>query len=107
MTNATPRPTVARLRAQLPTTQILLLDIFPRGQNPNAQRGKLLQVNQIVRKLADHDKKVHYLAIGHHFVENDGTIPTAIMPDSLHLSPTGYQIWADAIEGELGRLLDD
>ena len=99
------RAIVARLRTELPETQILLLDIFPRGANPNPQRGKILQVNQIVRKVANHDKKVHYLAIGHHFVEDDGTISKAIMPDSLHVSPAGYQIWANAIEGELRELL--
>jgi lysophospholipase L1-like esterase len=87
--------------------EILLLDIFPRGRNPNPQRGKILQVNQIVRKLAHRDEKVHYLAIGHHFVEDDGTISKAIMPDSLHLSPAGYQFWADAIEGKLRELLGE
>ena len=101
------RAIVARLRAELPETEILLLDIFPRGLNPNPQRGKILQANQIVCKVADHDKKVHYLATGHHFVEDDGTISKAIMPDSLHLSPAGYQIWADAIEGELRKLTEE
>lgn len=101
------RAIVARLRTELPETQILLLDIFPRGANPNPHRGKILQVNQIIRKVADHDKKVHYLAIGHHFVEDDGTISKTIMPDSLHVSPAGYQIWADAIEGELRELMGE
>ncbi len=101
------RAIVARLRVQLPGVQILLLDIFPRGANPNPQRGKILQVNQIVRKLANGDEKVHYLAIGHHFVEDDGTISKAIMPDSLHLLPVGYQIWANAIEGKLSELIGE
>ncbi len=101
------RAIVAKLQAELPEMEILLLDIFPRGRNPNPQRGKILQVNQIVRKVADGDEKVHYLAIGHHFVEDDGTISKAIMPDSLHLSPAGYQIWADAIEGELRELMGE
>ncbi len=101
------RAIVARLRTKFPETQILLLDILPRGANPTPQRGKILQVNQIVRKVADHEKKVHYLAIGHHFVEDDGTISKAIMPDSLHLSPAGYQIWANAIEGKLRELLGE
>ncbi len=39
------RAIVARLRAQLPEMQILLLDIFPRGADTNPQRGKILQVN--------------------------------------------------------------
>ncbi len=101
------RAIVAKLRAELPEMEVLVLDIFPRGANTNPHRGKILQVNQIVRKLADRDEKVHYLAIGHHFVEDDGTISKAIMPDSLHLSPAGYQIWAKAIEGKLRELLGE
>ena len=101
------RAIVAKLRGELPGVEILLLDIFPRGANTNPQRGKILQVNQIVRKLADGDGNVHYLAIGHHFVEDDGTISKAIMPDSLHLSPAGYQIWAQALEGKLRELLGE
>ncbi|MEE8154601.1 MAG: platelet-activating factor acetylhydrolase IB subunit [Phycisphaerales bacterium] len=99
------RAIVGKLRTEFPEMELVLLDIFPRGANPNPQRGKILQVNQIVRKLANRDEKVHYLAIGHHFVEDDGTISKAIMPDSLHLSPAGYQIWADAIEGKLRELM--
>ena len=29
------------------------------------------------------------------------------MPDFLHLTPKGYQIWADAIEGKLKELLGE
>ena len=99
------RAIVAKLRSELPGVEVLVLDIFPRGANTNPQRGKILQVNQIVRRVADRDEKVYYLAIGHRFVEDDGTISKDIMPDSLHLSPAGYQIWAEAIEGKLRQLL--
>jgi lysophospholipase L1-like esterase len=33
-----------------------------------------------------------------------GTLPQAIMPDFLHLSPEGYQRWAEAIEPTLKEL---
>jgi len=95
---------VESLRAKLPHTHVLLLDIFPRGAEPNAQRGKILQVNQIVRRLDD-GEAVHYLSIGQRFLEEDGTITRAIMPDALHLTPAGYEIWAEAIEAPLERLL--
>ena len=42
---------VDKLRAKLPKMEILLLDIFPRGQRINAQRGKILQVNQVLSRL--------------------------------------------------------
>lgn len=100
------RAIVGRLRSRLPDMKILLLDIFPRGEKPNAQRGKILQVNQMVRRLHD-GEHVHYLAIGQQFINDDGSISKEIMPDFLHLTPKGYQIWADAIEDKLKEMLDE
>jgi hypothetical protein len=37
------------------------------------------------------------LQIGHLFTTSNGEISQLIMPDYLHLSEAGYQIWADAI----------
>ena len=91
---------VAILRATTPETKVLLLGIFPRGENINEQRGKLLQINQVLAKHDDGDK-VRYLDIGHRFVTMEGLIPAEIMPDYLHLSPAGYKIWADAIDPHL------
>jgi beta-glucosidase len=100
------RAIVARLCKELPETKILLLEIFPRGEQPNPQRGKILQVNQILRKLHD-GERVHVLDIGHHFVGADGSIPPAIMPDALHLSEAGYRMWAEAMEPDLKGLLEE
>ena len=97
---------ISKLRKKLPEMKILLLDIFPRGQTFNNQRGNIAQVNQTVRKLHD-GKHVHYLPIGHNFLEADGDLDRKIMPDFLHLSPRGYEIWATSIEGELKELLEE
>ncbi len=94
---------VNTLRTKVPKTKILLLGIFPRGENINDQRGKLLQINQILAK-HDDDDFVRFLDIGHHFINEAGLIPGEIMPDYLHLSPLGYEIWADAIAPHLGEL---
>jgi lysophospholipase L1-like esterase len=97
---------VQKLRERLPGTKILLLGIFPRGENFNPQRGKLTQINQVLGKLDD-GQNVQFLDIGHRFLNSDGILPADIMPDYLHLSPKGYQIWADAIEPHLARLLGE
>jgi beta-glucosidase len=96
---------IETLRAKLPETRVLLLGIFPRGEHFNDQRGQILQVNQAIRKLAD-GERVHYLDIGHQFLERDGALSREIMPDFLHLSPRGYEIWASSIEPSLGTLLE-
>jgi len=35
----------------------------------------------------------------------DGTLEKTIMPDLLHLSPAGYEIWAKAIKDDVIKLL--
>ena len=94
---------VSKLRQALPDTQVLLVGIFPRGESPNNQRGKILQVNQILARLAD-GKSVHWIDFGSRYVDAQGLIPHDLMPDYLHLSPAAYQIWADQLEEPLVRL---
>ena len=95
---------VKQIRERLPDTKILVLGIFPRGQSFGAQRGKILQVNQALAKLAD-GKMIHYLDFGPQLIEGDGSIAKTVMPDFLHLSEGGYEIWAQAIEPKLKELL--
>ena len=94
------RVIVKQIRARLPETKVLVLGIFPRSQTFSTQRGKLLQINQALAKLAD-DKMIHYLDFGSQLIEADGSISKTVMPDYLHLSPAGYEIWANAIEPKL------
>jgi beta-glucosidase len=98
------RAVVESLRAKSPTTKILLLGIFPRGEGFNEMRGQILQVNQALARLDD-GEHLHFLDIGRVFVEDDGSIQKDVMPDFLHLSPEGYRRWAAAIEPTLARLL--
>jgi hypothetical protein len=54
-------------------------------------------VNQALKATFAKDSRVSFFPIGHLFIEEDGSINPDIMPDYLHLSKQGYQIWADAI----------
>jgi beta-glucosidase len=100
------RAIIKTLRAKLPNTKIILLAIFPRGENFNPQRGKNAQVNQILQKLDD-NKNVFFMDIGHRFLNEDGLLPSDIMPDYLHLTKKGYEIWAQAIEARLARIIEN
>jgi lysophospholipase L1-like esterase len=96
---------VEKLRSSLPTTKVLVLAIFPRGPNSEYKARKVNEAaNQIIAKLAD-DKNVFYLDIGKKFLHEDGTLSKDIMPDLLHLSPAGYEIWASSIEPTVARLM--
>ena len=98
---------VETLRQKSPSTKVLLLAVFPRGEkaSPNPGREKLAAVNASIAKLDD-GKNVHFLDIGAKFLEADGSLSKEIMPDFLHLSAKGYQIWADAISPSLAKLME-
>ncbi|MCC6510922.1 MAG: GDSL family lipase [Pirellulaceae bacterium] len=97
---------VETVRSKQPQAKILLLAVFPRGEKAenNAARDKLKQVNMTIAKLDD-GKHIHYLDIGDKFLQPDGSLSKEIMPDFLHLSVGGYQIWADAISPKLAELM--
>ncbi|MBX3448846.1 MAG: GDSL family lipase [Planctomycetaceae bacterium] len=98
---------VQKLRKDLPETKILLLAVFPRGADKSDPRRQVNEAtNAIVSKLDD-GKMVYYLDIGPAFLADDGTLSKEIMPDLLHLSPKGYQIWAEAIEPKLAVLMGE
>ncbi len=97
---------VKQMRERQPQMKIIVVGIFPRGAVFNSQRGKILQVNQALAKLAD-GKKVHFIDFGPQLIESDGSISKAIMPDYLHLAERGYEIWAQAIEPKLKELLGE
>ncbi len=92
---------IKQLRKKQPQAKILLNSVFPRGQSAdNAGRIRNQQVNQLIEKFHN-GEDVIYLDLTDLFLEADGTISEKIMPDFLHLSPTGYQRWADALKPAL------
>ena len=92
------------LEERLPETKVVLHGIFPRGTGPlDPKRLNNIAINQHIRRFADGDR-VQFLEIGDQFLQEDGTISKEIMPDLLHLSPAGYQLWADALEPKLVEL---
>lgn len=94
-----------KLKAKCPGAKILLLGIFPRGaDNNDTFRRQNEATNALIKTNAD-DKTVFYMDIGQKFLQPDGTLTQEIMPDRLHLSPKGYEIWAEAIEPKVKELL--
>jgi lysophospholipase L1-like esterase len=96
---------VKTIREKSPDTRVLLLAVFPRGQKiPNPGNTKIEEINKTVAKLDD-GKTVRYLDISKKFMDSDGQLPKEIMPDYLHLSPKGYEIWAGAMMPLLKEML--
>lgn len=95
---------VKQIQQRTPETKLLLVSIFPRAKTFSTQRGKLLQVNQALEKLAD-NKTIFWIDFGSQLIEADGSISTEMMHDALHPGEKGYAIWAEAIEPKLKELL--
>lgn len=93
---------VQRLRTKLPNAQIVLMAIFPRGENPNAQRETITKANTLIKAQSTGDK-IAFVDIGPKFLNAQGAIPKDLMPDFLHLSEAGYRIWADGIKARLAK----
>jgi len=97
---------VAEMRKKCPKSKILLLAVFPRNKpdaNPK-QMNTIHAVNERIAKLDD-GKTVTFLDIGKAFLGDDGELHADVMPDYLHPNEHGYQLWADAMEPTLAKML--
>lgn len=98
---------VDKVRTKLPAVKILLLAIFPRGEDANDRVRKVnTAANAMIAKLANNNTVFH-LDIGPHFVSSDGKLNKDIMPDLLHPNLKGYEIWAKAMEPSIVKLMGE
>jgi len=106
------RQIVALIQRKQPQCKVLLLGVFPRGPRkaPDGALDDGVKRMQVIRALnaelalMDDGKRVRYLDIGSRFLV-DGQIPASLMPDQLHPSLSGYQVWAEAMQPLLDEML--
>ncbi|MEO2089579.1 MAG: GDSL-type esterase/lipase family protein [Gemmataceae bacterium] len=76
-----------------------------RGTIPAAKLNKkIAEINAIIAKLDD-GKTVFYKDIGKEFLDQSGGLSGDIMPDYLHLSGKGYDLWGKAIKADIEKML--
>lgn len=96
---------LGELKQRLPDSKVLLLAIFPRDEQPDGfLRNINNKVNDIIKTYAD-NKTVFFADINSVFLTEDGVLPKEIMPDLLHPNEKGYELWAEALEPHLQKLL--
>ncbi|WP_457443574.1 GDSL-type esterase/lipase family protein [Roseateles sp. P5_E4] len=89
------------IRKRQPQAKVLLLALFPRGEKPDdVTRKHNDRINALLPALAD-GRQVVFLDIGRALANPDGTLSKDILPDWLHLSPQGYEIWARSLQATL------
>ena len=93
------------IRHRAPDTRFLLLGILPNHElatHPN--REIIRTTNALISKLQDGDH-ITYLDIGDKLLQPDGTLTVEMTKDFCHLTPKGYEIFADAIQPTVESLL--
>ena len=85
------------LNERLPDTQVLLLEIFPRGEYPDDElRSINNEVNQLIRAFEEREN-VTLADFSDIFLMDDDMLNLDVMPDTLHPNEQGYKFWADAM----------
>lgn len=87
-----------------PNANILLLGILPRTGVDIATRAE--NVNSNIANFENVWAQVSYLNMRDQFQIDVGVVDPDIMPDGLHLSTAGYQIWADTMDPLFNLLLN-
>ena len=97
---------VAQVRARVPDAIVLLNAILPRGAPGDPLRAAAADVNARIATLAD-GEGVRFIDAGPRFVDAGGRIAPELMPDGLHLSPAGYEVWATVLRPAIADALSN
>ncbi len=96
---------VTEIQNRLPQSKILLLGIFPRHYSPyNEMRIRNEKINQQISLLAN-NKNIYYLNVNHIFLDDEKLLHPKVMPDLLHPNKLGYQLWAEAMQPTITKLM--
>lgn len=97
---------VKRIREKLPKTRVLLLGVLPR-QNEYFS-GRIVRINEQIAKLGAAEG-VTFLDVGERFAKTRGKGDVRrelFHEDQLHLTPNGYDVFAEAIAAEVKKLAE-
>ena len=92
------------LDAAAPNAPIILYPIFPRGHRPSSAMRKITnKANDSLLARLPRRRKLIVRDLRAPFFDPEGNVIRALMPDYLHLSRAGYEIWAADIKKALAR----
>ena len=99
------RAALALIRAKQPKAKIVLCALFPRGADATSPyRETNAAINQAIQRFCD-GKTIFWCDFSDRFLNPDGTLSAAMMPDYLHPKAPGYEIWAAAVKPFLNYAL--
>jgi protein involved in polysaccharide export with SLBB domain/lysophospholipase L1-like esterase len=88
---------VSTIRSGSPNTKIILHPLLPRGESKESEgRVYVDQVNANL-KATTWDESVSLVDFSTGFLDEAGNLKSDLMPDMLHLSASGYDIWGRSV----------
>ncbi len=94
-----------RLRGKFPATRVLLLGTFPKDRAPGTpDRRKIQAVNSLIAQFND-GQRVRFLDLSGRLLDQAGVLAPEVSQDGVHLTPQGYQLWAEAISPVIQEML--
>jgi lysophospholipase L1-like esterase len=97
---------LAVMQRKAPRAVVVLMGITPRRDSAggNSVMSTIGAINSRIAALAD-GRRVRFLNINDKLSSADGRLIEGVTVDGLHLSATGYQIWADALKPIFTKIL--
>ena len=97
------------VKARQPGARIILHPIFPRGCSPEpskkhaAAQKRNETTNALLREYAAAHPEIVWVDFNAKLVDGSGWVPRRLMPDEVHPSDEGYEIWMQALLPNLAR----
>ena len=96
------REVAVRLLKKFPETRLVLMEVTPYGPDPSAPlRKREEEINERLRRL--NLPRTTVISINGRLLNADGTFREGMFRDKVHLTPKGYQVWAEALLPLLDR----
>lgn len=86
-----------RIAEKLPTTPVVLCEIFPSSASKKRPADKIRETNRLLAAYAKGKPQITFLETWALFADSTGDAPVAEFPDLLHLNEAGYARWASAL----------
>lgn len=95
---------VGEFQKMAPEARVIIVGVLPRGPTENlAYRKEIKAINEGLAKF-DNGKKIRFLEFNAELLNQENNISEEMMPDYMHLSEKGYEVWANALRPVLSDL---
>ncbi len=97
------RAVAQEFRRRLPGTRVILLGILP--VKNDVKWARCQETNRVLARYVFPQDEVVFLDLHDRFLNADGSLESGLFVDGTHLSASGYEVLADAIEPVIDRLI--